>query len=122
MVDLGSRRMAQKLRIFVSSSGDVVLERNLAVQVVERLQGEFAPRVEIETIRWEDRPLWATESFQPQIIPPSETDIVICILWSRLGTPLPQRCSVRMAHGSALVPSGSLKTLCLVFAAADCLT
>ncbi|MDA7980401.1 MAG: hypothetical protein MPJ50_16710 [Pirellulales bacterium] len=80
--------MAEKLRIFLSSPGDVGLERDLAQQVVERLQGEFGARVWLETIRWEDRPVRATAAFQPQIIPPSQTDIVVCILWSRLGTPL----------------------------------
>ena len=80
--------MAEKLRIFLSSPGDVGLERDLAQRVVERLQGEFGARVLLETIRWEDRPVRATEAFQPQIIPPSQTDIVVCILWSRLGTPL----------------------------------
>jgi tetratricopeptide (TPR) repeat protein len=80
--------MSHKLRVFLSSPGDVGLERDLAVKVIDRLQGEFSGQLEVETIRWEDRPVQATESFQPQIVPPSQTDIVVCILWSRLGTPL----------------------------------
>ncbi len=80
--------MAKLLRVFISSPGDVGLERDLVLRVIERLRGEFGDRLEIETIRWEDRPVRATQSFQPQIVPPSETDLVVCILWSRLGTPL----------------------------------
>jgi WD40 repeat protein len=34
--------------------------------------------------------LRATEHFQEQITPPAETDIAVFILWSRLGTPLPE--------------------------------
>lgn len=81
--------MAQKLRIFVSSPGDVGQERLIATRVIERLQGEFAGYVDLEAILWEHEPLRATAHFQEQIIPPSETDIVVCILWSRLGTRLP---------------------------------
>ena len=77
------------LRVFLSSPGDVGLERFLAMRVLERLQGEFAAAVTIEPILWEDLPLRATGHFQEQIVPPSQTDIVVTILWSRLGTRLP---------------------------------
>jgi hypothetical protein len=77
------------LRVFLSSPGDVGLERLLAVRVLERLQGEFAAAVNLEPILWEDLPLRATGHFQEQIVPPSQTDIVVAILWSRLGTRLP---------------------------------
>src|SRR5207244_2314223 len=46
---------------------------------------------ELEPIVWEHEPLRASAHFQEQILPPSETDIVICILWSRLGTRLPEQ-------------------------------
>ncbi|MDX1934065.1 MAG: AAA family ATPase [Capsulimonadales bacterium] len=83
--------MIRKLRIFISSPGDVGQERLIATRVIERLQGEFAGYVELEPILWEHEPLRATSHFQEQIIPPSETDIVVCILWSRLGTRLPEQ-------------------------------
>jgi hypothetical protein len=67
------------LRVFLSSPGDVGLERLLAVRVLERLQGEFAAAVAIEPILWEDLPLRATGHFQEQIVPPSQTDIVVAI-------------------------------------------
>lgn len=77
------------IRIFISSPGDVAEERALTRKVIERLQGEFSGRVELEPIYWEHEPLLATQTFQEQITRPSETDIVITILWSRLGTRLP---------------------------------
>jgi len=83
--------MPHKLRLFISSPGDVGLERRFALGVIERLQGEFGGRLQLEPIRWEDQPFRATDTFQPQIIPPSETDIVVCVLWSRLGTALPEQ-------------------------------
>src|SRR3569833_2626534 len=77
------------LSVFISSPGDVGQERMIASRVLERLQGEFSGYVEITPILWEHEPLRATSHFQKQIVPPSECDIVVCILWSRLGTRLP---------------------------------
>lgn len=81
--------MIPELSVFVSSPGDVAEERALAERVLARLKGEFADRVEIRPVFWEHEPLLASGSFQAQIVRPSETDIVVCILWSRLGTRLP---------------------------------
>jgi len=79
----------KRLRIFISSPGDVAAERTLAKRVIERLQGEFEGRAELEPILWEHEPLVATSTFQDQIVRPSDTDITVSILWSRLGTRLP---------------------------------
>ena len=79
------------IRIFISSPSDVAEERTITKRVIERLQSEFSGRVLLEPIFWEHEPLLATQSFQEQIIKPSETDIVVCILWSRLGTRLPKQ-------------------------------
>ncbi|WP_297421904.1 hypothetical protein [Clostridium sp.] len=80
----------KKLKIFISSPGDVGHERVTAIRVIEKLQGEFMDYVELEPILWEFEPLRATAHFQEQIVYPSSTDIVICILWARLGTKLPK--------------------------------
>ncbi len=80
---------ARILRVFISSPGDVGLERIVAGRVLERLQGEFGRVVTLTPLLWEAEPLRATGHFQAQIPPPSEADIVVCILWSRLGTRLP---------------------------------
>src|SRR5580693_4635616 len=79
------------LKVFISSPGDVGQERMIASRVLERLQGEFSGYVEIIPILWEHEPLLATSHFQKQIVAPSQTDIVVCILWSRLGTRLPDQ-------------------------------
>jgi tetratricopeptide (TPR) repeat protein len=84
---------ADLLRIFVSSPGDVGEERVMAQRVIERLQGEFGQSAKLEAILWEHEPMRATQSFQEQIPVPSACDIVVCILWSRLGTRLPRGIS-----------------------------
>jgi len=80
-------RMRQ-LRIFVSSPGDVQKERQVARAVIVRLAAEFSERVVLDPYFWEYEPMRITAGFQAQIEPPSQFDIVVCILWSRLGTPL----------------------------------
>lgn len=77
-------------RIFISSPGDVFEERAIAQRVIERLQTEYVGRVVLKPVLWEHEPLVATGSFQEQIVRPSETDVVVSILWSRLGTRLPK--------------------------------
>ena len=78
------------LRIFISSPGDVYEERTLAQRVIERVQAEFAGRAVLEPVFWEHEPLLATDTFQTQISRPSEADVMVAILWSRLGTRLPK--------------------------------
>ena len=83
--------MAQPLKIFISSPSDVIAERRRAALVVETLAKEYARFFDIRPILWETEPMLASGHFQDAIIPPSETDILVMILWSRLGTPLPER-------------------------------
>ena len=78
------------LRFFISSPGDVVEERAIAGRVIERLQSEYIGRAVLESVLWEHEPLVATSTFQHQIVKPSATDVVVAILWSRLGTKLPE--------------------------------
>src|SRR5687768_6089794 len=82
---------SRTIRVFISSPGDVGQERLIATRVLERLQGEFAGFAKLEPVLWEHEPLRASGHFQEQILPPSQTDICICILWSRLGTRLPEQ-------------------------------
>jgi tetratricopeptide (TPR) repeat protein len=81
----------RKLTIFISSPGDVYEERMHCQRVLERLQGEFAGRAVLEPVFWEHEPLAATDTFQTQISRPSEADVMVAILWSRLGTRLPRQ-------------------------------
>ncbi len=77
------------LRIFISSPGDVPIERDRAADVVARLQEEFLHYAVLEPFFWEDEPARATATFQSQFPEASGMDIVVGILWARIGTPLP---------------------------------
>ena len=79
------------IRVFISSPADVRPERLRAEQVVARLDREFTYRFHVEAVLWEREPLVATHHFQdPENIPqPRTCDIVVVILWSRLGLVLP---------------------------------
>jgi len=66
-----SEGVGRKLRVFISSPGDVGQERLIAARVLERLQGEFWGVFELEPIVWEHEPLRASAHFQEQILPPS---------------------------------------------------
>ena len=77
------------LKIFLSSPGDVAEERALAEIVFRRLADEVADAVRLSVVIWEHEPLFAHTGFQQQIERPSQCDLVVSILWSRLGTRLP---------------------------------
>ena len=87
------------LRIFISSPGDVMAERRRAQLVIEKLAKTYARFFAIEPILWEVEPMLASGHFQDQITPPSEADIVVLIVWSRLGTPLPAKTGTREYRG-----------------------
>jgi tetratricopeptide (TPR) repeat protein len=91
--------MPQRLRVFISSPGDVPDERLRAFLVVDKLAQDYRRFFALETYRWEHEPMLASGHFQDAIEPPSAFDIVIMILWSRLGTPLPERTNVREYRG-----------------------
>ena len=88
----------KELRIFVSSPGDVGRERVVTSHVLNRLQGEFSRLVKLHPYFWEHEPMRATTDFQGNIPKPSDYDIVICILWSRLGSALNEK--YRRADGT----------------------
>jgi eukaryotic-like serine/threonine-protein kinase len=52
------------LRIFISSPGDVPVERDRAADVIAWLQDEFVHYAVLEPFFWEDQPARATDSFQ----------------------------------------------------------
>jgi WD40 repeat protein len=91
--------MPKPLRIFISSPGDVSTERRRAALVVESLKKEFARFFDITAYLWEHEAMLATGHFQDVIEPPSQSDIVVMILWSRLGTPLPEKSAKREYRG-----------------------
>jgi hypothetical protein len=98
----------QSFRVFVSSPGDVAEERQLVRQVADELNDDPLLRgvAKFEIVGWEDStayaPLSATltpqEAISRGIYRPSECDVLIVILWSRMGTPLPDE--YRKQNGS----------------------
>jgi WD40 repeat protein/serine/threonine protein kinase len=111
-IDAG-RRLMKTIRVFVSSTGDVQKERHLADRVMRSIAAEFNLPVSISgsNFQWlaeeddtrksetEDQGalvlcpfFWEYQSFRPdadyrgQIPNTAEFDLVVCILWSRLGT------------------------------------
>jgi CheY-like chemotaxis protein len=91
-------RLTRQLRIFISSPGDVIPERRLLKQVIQKLDDEYGPEVHLVPVLWEEEPLLASETFQAQIVEPSDTDIYVGVLWSRIGSPLPE--TIVRADGS----------------------
>jgi hypothetical protein len=91
--------MPQGLRIFVSSPSDVPNERLRAALIVDKLSQDYSRFFSIETYRWEHEAMLASKHFQDAIEPPSAFDIVVLILWSRLGTPLPEKTAEREYRG-----------------------
>src|SRR5262249_39436180 len=100
----------RNVRLFVSSPSDVFSERQRVKWIADRLSGEFAQSLRIETILWEDWIFNAHDTgFQPQIERRgklAECDIVLAIFWSRLGTPLPDDSPDGMPDGKPS-PSGT---------------
>ena len=91
--------MIRRLRIFLSSPGDVIATREIAALTIERLAQDYARFFRIEPYLWEYEAMVASGHFQDSIEPPSAFDIVVLIVWSRLGTPLPERTKVREYRG-----------------------
>jgi hypothetical protein len=89
----------QHLRVFISSPGDVADERNLARRLLKD-ELPFDPflrsKLTLDPVSWDDpaapTPMVATLTPQEAVdrfgCRPSECDIVIVVLWSRLGTHL----------------------------------
>jgi hypothetical protein len=60
---------------------------------VERLQARYWNFIRLEPVLWEKEPLRATAHFNEELIRPSDCDLFVGILWSRLGSPLPSQFS-----------------------------
>jgi WD40 repeat protein/serine/threonine protein kinase len=120
VIDAG-RRLMKTIRVFVSSTGDVQKERILADRVMRSVAAEFNLPVNhsysnFQRLAEENREpescgalvvcpfFWEYQRIQPdagsqgQIPNTAEFDLVICILWSRLGTLFAP--TLRMPDGS----------------------
>ena len=83
----------RRLKIFVSSPGDVIAERQGTRNVIGALNEEMMGNVFLVPVLWEQEPLLASETFQTQIESPANADILVGVLWSRIGSPLPEHMS-----------------------------
>ncbi len=77
------------LEIFISSPIDVLPEREIAERAIARLDGMWGAHVRLRAERWERRHYQAAKSFQEAIGTMRAFDLVIGILWKRIGSPLP---------------------------------
>ena len=127
-IDSG-RLILKTIRVFVSSTGGVQKERNVAERVMRSIAGEFnlpvstshpnfqrlaeesgGPEADPENhwalvlcpCFWEYQRVGPDADYQGQIPNTAEFDLVICILWSRLGSPFAP--TLKMPDGS---PPGS---------------
>jgi WD40 repeat protein/serine/threonine protein kinase len=118
------RPLRKAIRVFVSSTGDAQKERNLAERFIRSIAAEFSIPVSVSYSsaqclaeenggpEWENRgtlilcPLFfeyqkfgPSPCYQSPVPNTAEFDMVICILWSRLGSLLGQ--TGRMPDGSS---------------------
>lgn len=91
--------MPTPFRIFISSPGDVARERLRVTNIVEALAQKYNRYFTFESYRWEHEAMLASDHFQDIIEPPSIFNVVVLILWSRLGTPLPKKTAKREYRG-----------------------
>ena len=108
------------ISVFISSPGDVLVERSKAQLVVSQLAKRYAGRLVLEPILWEQLPLTADMSFQQGIElvlnDQHGVDVAVFILWSRLGSPLGPR--IRKLDGSEY-RSGTEREFDLMLAARE---
>jgi hypothetical protein len=103
------RSERRTFRIFLSSASDTINERLRADSIIERLAHDYARFLTIESFRWEHEPMMASGHFQDVVSRPSEFDLFILIVWSSLGTQLPQRTSLRDYRGADGRPLSGLE-------------
>jgi WD40 repeat protein len=77
------------LQIFLSSPSDVLPEREVAERVIARVSDTWKTHVRLKAERWERKHYEASKSFQQAIGGMAQRDLVIGILWKRIGTRLP---------------------------------
>ncbi|MEA3278293.1 MAG: SUMF1/EgtB/PvdO family nonheme iron enzyme [Pseudomonadota bacterium] len=97
------------MSIFLASPGDVVEERAIAREAIERLPYDplLGGKITVDLVAWDGpggAPMEATmtpqEAIKRGLTRPSECDIVVVIFWARMGTSLPTTWESK-ADGSA---------------------
>ena len=93
-------RQVPAIRVFPSSPSDVQDERAAVSRVIARLGVTYAEFVDLQIDPWESHFYEANRSFQQGIEAMSQYDVVVGVLWKRIGTPLSTQ-QLRRADGSA---------------------
>ena len=88
------------VQVFLSSPADVGPEREIAERVISRLDGIWKAHAQLRVKRWEKAHYQAVKGFQEAIGEMTAYDVVIGILWKRIGSPLPPDL-FRRADGSS---------------------
>lgn len=78
----------KQIRVFISSPGDVMPEREIIERVVARLDGIWKSYVRLSALNWVREHYEAIRGFQELIGEMTAFDIVLGVLWKRLGSPL----------------------------------
>jgi WD40 repeat protein len=85
------------VRVFISSPGDLVPERKVVQAVLEHLNRSpsFRDRFKLIPYAWEqDTPALTgrgpQEVVNAYLLDPTDADIMVCMLWQRMGSPLEQ--------------------------------
>lgn len=91
----------KSFRVFISSPGDVKEEREHAMNILKEIEDEpaFQRNLHIDVVAWDKKsaglPMFVNmtpqEAINKSLPLPSECNIVIIILWCKMGTPLPSQ-------------------------------
>ena len=88
------------VRIFPSSPGDVGPERQAFGRVIARLQTIYSEHITFEVEDWQSQIYAAGTDFQSQIAAMASFDLVIGILWMRIGSELAKELHQRPGGGA----------------------
>jgi tetratricopeptide (TPR) repeat protein len=112
----------RQIRIFLSSPGDVAEERQIARRMVRDallVDPFIRGKASIDILSWDDpnAPASLSAHLSPQqaiergLTLPSDCDIVIVILWSRIGTPVVMPDGTRFRSGTEFEYCDALKAI-----------
>jgi eukaryotic-like serine/threonine-protein kinase len=90
----------RRITIFLSSPTDVQPEREAAERIVARLGGVYSSYISPSLDRWERQFYEATRGFQESIAAMDTFELVVGIVWKRIGSELPPQ-KFRRDDGSA---------------------
>ena len=107
---------ARSVAIFISSPADVEPERDAARRVIALLDGRWAEHVHLTAYDYREESFNSLDGFQEQVPDVTRYDLVLGILWKRIGTRLnPAKFSAEdPSHAS-----GTVYELESAFAAAE---